>query len=119
MIKESITLDEAIAFLNSLIKVDANAMEGLVLHKVPCNDDMVDHETVQVKRTEFEVVGHVGMLGILNGLFGIHGSEAGSKESYGPITAVFSSGADMRLQEFRRTTNHNPNPVRKDKSEMA
>lgn len=119
MIKQSLTLDETIEFLNELIKIDRAAIENLLLHKVECNIDLMEHESVQVRKTDFDHMGLVGFLGILNGMFGIHGPEAGDKDGWGAITAIFTDEPSIRLQEFKRTTDYNPNPARKDKSENA
>jgi len=73
-----ITLKDAIDFLNELVKIDADALRALIGHRVPCNNGLVDHPTVQVG--EFGGVFQVGMLGILNGLFGVN------EDGYGFIT---------------------------------
>jgi len=70
---EKINLDEVVGFLNSLIRLDAKAMKGLVESRVPCNEHLSAHETVQVLRTENGTL-EVGVLGLLNGLIGIHDS---------------------------------------------
>lgn len=93
-IKTSITLDEAIVFLDSLVKIDASALCGLIEHRVLCNDALADHPTVQVGSPPGEPA-RVGVLGILNGLFGAN--EAG----WGPIGANFDD--DGRLTSFDRT----------------
>ncbi len=94
MIHEQVTLDDTIAFLNSLIKVDEGAVNRLIASRVPCSRDLSMHPTVQCGENE------VGMLGILNGLFGVYGPEAGKKEMYGPITAHLDGG---KLVKFSRT----------------
>ena len=40
--------DRLIAFLNSLIEIDPYAMAELLTLRVPCNQAMADHPTVQV-----------------------------------------------------------------------
>jgi hypothetical protein len=73
-IKESVTLDEAIAILNRALDEDRVAISELMLdHKVECNGALADDKTIQVgKRLKLgEHVSTVGVLGILNGLFGI------------------------------------------------
>ncbi len=74
-IRESITLDETIEFLNELIGIDRPAVAALLLNRVPCNERLARHPTVQVmRRNGFQV----GMLGILNGLFGADESGRGT-----------------------------------------
>lgn len=92
MIHEAISLDETLAFLNALVKVDADAVTALIDARVPCNDDLSDHPTVQCGE------GKVGMLGIFNGLFGTY--DDGPKKMYGPITAVLDQG---KITRFERT----------------
>ena len=91
-IKKSITLDETIEFLNGLIEIDSEAVGRLITARVPCNEAMADHPTVQVGdcRDGFEV----GFLGVLNGLFGI------DENGWGGITMIFE--ADKPI-EARRT----------------
>lgn len=94
MVKEQITLDETIELLNELIRIDANAMAALIANRVPCNEQMANHPTVQCRAQHGGF--HVGMLGILNGLFGVI-----DYSGWGPITFVFDDGGD--LVGFERT----------------
>lgn len=63
-----VSCEEAVGFLNELIRLDQGAIEKLVDSRVICNKAMADHPTVQVMQIEDKPV--VGILGILNGLFG-------------------------------------------------
>lgn len=87
MIKDKLTLDEVIDFLNGLIKIDSDAIGGLILNKIYCNKELADHPTVQVLAIKDEqdniICYKVGMLGILNGLFGI------DEDGWGAIAANF------------------------------
>ena len=94
MIHEQITIDETISFLNTLLAIDGDAVTRLIESRVTCNQDLVDHPTVQCGKD------FVGMLGILNGLFGTYGPEDGDKELSGPITAVYE---DKKIIQFMRT----------------
>lgn len=88
MIKESVSLTEAIQFLNDLLALDKDAITNLIHSRVSCNEELANHPTVQVgaydmllgKQTPGEY--HVGILGILNGLFGID-----DETGMGPILA--------------------------------
>lgn len=82
MIKESITPDEAIELLNSAIKADKAAIDNLVNARVACNLELADHPTIQVGCYGGKGC-NVGLLGILNGLFGI------ADDGWGCIAAVF------------------------------
>ncbi len=47
MIRENITTDEIIHFLNELIQADQKAMTKILTTAVPCNDKLTNHPTVQ------------------------------------------------------------------------
>ncbi len=102
MIKTEITLQDTLVFLNELLSLDQKAMQTLVDQRVNCSKQLADHPTVQVCgyripvdfiEGQDSVPGYsVGLLGILNGLFG---SDA---ERWGAIAAVYE--ADGRLSKF-------------------
>ena len=94
MIKPSVTVAEVVALLNELVKLDPAAMNALVESRVHCNDAFADHPTVQVssrKGGNGEDGFEVGLLGILNGIFGT------DPKGWGPIAACFNEGV---LYEF-------------------
>lgn len=93
MIKESVSIDETIALLNELIQIDANAVAALIANRVPCNEEMANHPTVQCGAQHGGF--HVGMLGVINGLFGIY-----EGSGWGPIMFVFDD--DCNLVRFER-----------------
>ena len=114
MIQEQVTLDETIDFLNELIKVDTPAIAALIANRVPCNEEMADHPTVQCGEQHGGF--HVGMLGIFNGLFGVNEGEY--RHGWGAITMVFDdndSGHFCNLIRFERTKLERP----ESKSETA
>lgn len=93
--KESVALDEVIELLNEAVRDDRIAMDLLVNERVYCNETLANHPTIQVQKAEPLVVFNtkmseevsrwqVGLLGILNGIFGI--DERGT----GRIAAVFN-----------------------------
>lgn len=81
-IRKSLSVNQAIELLNSAVAADDIAMECLIESRVECNKALADHPTIQV-------AGHgtgtytVGLLGILNGLFGI------SETGFGIIAANY------------------------------
>lgn len=93
MIHETRSVQETIDFLNELLKLDEPAITRLIESRVACNEDLTEHPTVQVQ----DVVGapSVGLLGILNGLFGT------DEKGWGPITAVVED--DGTISSFKRT----------------
>jgi hypothetical protein len=86
--------DYIISFLNELVKVDLQALEALVETRVPCNEILAQHPTVQVTTTDEGA--KVGLLGILNGIVG-----ARPEDGWGYIAANF--GDDGHLIDFQRT----------------
>ena len=76
-IQKKITPQDAVDLLNEAAKLNAQAIRALVDHRVRVNDKLADHPTIQVAVNRYEVP-YLGMLGVLNGLFGIdeHGCGA-------------------------------------------
>ena len=85
---------QAISFLNELIALDPQAITALVESRVPCNQALADHPTVQVSATTGNGFS-VGLLGVLNGLFGAR------EDGWGFITAVFDDNG--QITEFKKT----------------
>lgn len=95
MLHENISIKHTIDLLNSALISDRNAVEKLVGQRVKCNKTMAEHPTIQVGTVENQKNKYeVGLLGILNGLFGV------DEKGYGPISAVFD---DDKLIKFVRT----------------
>jgi len=81
MLKESVTVEDAIALLNEAVLLDRAAMSELFLRKrVACSDAFADHPTIQVGSEKGQ--GNVGVLGIINGLFGV------DEHRYGAIAMI-------------------------------
>ena len=98
MIMNPCPLDHAIAVLNEMVRLDSEATRKLVEFRAPCNKQLADHPSIQVAGEDTAPL--VGVLGMLNGIFGTHGVEAGKFEGWGPIAAVFED--DGRLVRFER-----------------
>ncbi len=97
--------DEIIAFLNSLVAIDPDAVTALIDARVHCNPEMALHPSVQVHARDGEP-STVGILGILNGFCGT--IDDGHRKGWGPITAVtllepVDGRAKLRIVGFRRT----------------
>jgi len=98
----TVSVDDAIAFLNELVELDRQAIGNLVETRVVCNVGLAGHPTVQtlVYNNLPKVdpadppLYKVGFLGILNGLFGI------DSEGWGPIAASFEKNEDGSVGEF-------------------
>jgi len=89
---ESVTLDQAIAYLNELVALDAYAVSELLETRVACNAALAEHPTAQVM--EWEGTYRIGLMGVLNGLFGVN------EHDWGPITFSWQAGKVLR---FMRT----------------
>jgi hypothetical protein len=88
------TIEHALYYLNELIKLDPDAMHALVETRHPCNEALADHPTTQVIENS-DGTTSVGLVGILNGLFGV------DDDGWGPFTANFDND---RLVSFTMTT---------------
>jgi len=95
--------DELIAFLDSLAKIDPVTMGKLISARVPCNEGLAKHPTVQCGDYHYQgKVVAVGMLGILNGYAGVF--DHGPYKGWGPISAIVE--ADGRCTGFKRMLNN-------------
>lgn len=72
MYKKSISPQEVVEFLNSLLELDREAISNLIFTRVSCNMKLAEHPTVQVLQDAVDGRNCVGWLGLLNGLFGIN-----------------------------------------------
>jgi hypothetical protein len=77
---KSVKPQDAIALLNEASKLDRVSIRKLVGYRVFCNFDLADHPTISVDTTESGDP-LIGMLGIINGLFGV------DDEACGPVIA--------------------------------
>jgi hypothetical protein len=82
-----ISIDHVLAVLNEAVELDKDAMTALVNARVPCNERLADHPTIQVG--SFDGITKVGLLGVLNGLFGI------ASDGWGAIGADFDSNGKV------------------------
>ena len=101
MIKESVTIDETIALLNEILTLDSTSAHALVEDRWRCNEAITEHPPIRVSQ-EQPGAAHVGILGVLNGIFGV--DDAG----WGPISVVFE--ADGHISRFERTARTLPKP---------
>ncbi len=74
---ETITVKEAVAVLNDMLKMDPIATKALMTNRVTCNDELANHPTIQVLWTKEMERPEVGALGIINGLFGVDKGDSG------------------------------------------
>jgi hypothetical protein len=61
-------LTTAISVLNEALKADPLAVQALFRNRVPCNQTLAEHPTIQVSSKSASGPHDVGLLGLINGL---------------------------------------------------
>ena len=91
--KESITLDEFLEYLNRLAKADPRTMGELLETRVgPCNEKLLKDTDCQLQLSwtpELKAHYRVGPLGVLSGIFGVNPEAAGDRAGWSRICAVY------------------------------
>ena len=77
---DKLSAEDAVIFLNNVLKIDHEALLRLINYRVECNLGLAEHPTIQVGKYAPNSY-NVGFLGLLNGLFGVH-----PETIYGHIT---------------------------------
>lgn len=90
-IKENITLQETIDFLNELLEIDPSTINSMFSMRMFCNSDLASHPTVQVADPK-NWMPYIGFIGILNGLFGT------DEDGWGSIAAQYSD--NNKIEQF-------------------
>lgn len=104
--RDSVTIEQLLAFLNEALTADPEAITKLFNTRVACNDTILNHETIQAGHGDPETgrvldsggVPVVGILGLLNGLFGIKrgwGRIAMNQDDSGKITEFLEVPQEM------------------------
>lgn len=97
-----IDVDDAINLLNEILEVSPKTIETMVFDRVECSEELANHQTVQVEKgssqgfidgNKLRTVYRVGLLGIINGLFGA------DIKGWGAIQAVMERD---RIRRFER-----------------
>lgn len=81
MLKDSISVKDVINILNEVVEKDPEAANSLFGHRVECNKKIADHPTIQVSMYPPDNTPKIGIIGILNGMFGIQ------KDGFGALAA--------------------------------
>lgn len=89
-------VDKAIQVLNEALEQDSNAIHALIRHRVVCNAALADHRSIQVGQYTDSKLFHVGLLGIINGIFGITPTGRGLIEM-----VVDDDGTILRFQRHK------------------
>lgn len=87
----SLDVDWVLELMNSALECDREAITKLVENRVPCDEALSNHYSIQVSD------GKVGLLGILNGLCGVD-----EETGYGPICAIYDKNNEF-IVSFART----------------
>jgi hypothetical protein len=90
--KQSITVDEVIAYLNELNILDPQAIYNLFNHREACYDNFDLYPSILTLYKGGQ--SHLGILGIMNGMFGLNA------EGKGQITALIG---DCEITSFVKT----------------
>ena len=94
--KPAVTPDDVIATLNEALALDPVALTLLVMNRVVCGKALANHPTIQVAAGEiaapFEYA--VGLLGVINGLFGV------DDQGTGPISARVVDGQVVAFERM-------------------
>ena len=101
-IQESVTIDEVVEVLNRANELDPHAMRTLVAHRVACNENLVKDPTIQVMAASQKGPAAVGLVGIVNGLFGV------DEKGWGPIAVVMKGDSQGTVKEFMRIDKEPP-----------
>lgn len=84
-------IDQAIEVLNRIHQADSRVLPALIAHRVTCNNWVAADPTVQVGVVDLDgdVMFEVGLLGIINGLFGV------DENKYGYIAAFTDENGEI------------------------
>jgi len=79
----SVTPEDVCDLLNELLGLDSEATFYLIENRVKCNNKVVSHPFIQVHEADLGGDYKVGMLGVVNGLFGT------GPDGFGAIVAEY------------------------------
>jgi len=112
--KETVSINEIIATLDELVKLDPVWMQKRCLTRYACNAKIRDHESVQVHCYN-DATTHdpkAGCIGLLNGLLGV------DERHYGPVAAERDENATLtgfKLTPYPKTEASKTKSDRKEK----
>ncbi len=100
MLKKSITVSDVCDLLNELIALDYDCAQTLISTRVRCNVAVANHPTMQVQHYKSDEFPKVGIVGIINGMFGIR------EDGMGAICFVVDdkSGKILRFEPTPQNT---------------
>jgi hypothetical protein len=77
VLKQSITPSDVCDLLNEMLKLDYDCVHGLVSYRQQCNESVAAHPSIQVHQYKDDKFPKVGIVGVLNGMFGIRDDRMG------------------------------------------
>jgi len=99
MIRESVTIQDVIDYLNKMLQVDPDLMAMFVNTRFDLNKPLDDYpQEIQVMQSAKPAL---GIIGLLNGLFGT--IEDGPQKGWGPLMIAMDKSNHFILHEFVRT----------------
>lgn len=107
MVRESVTIAECVELLNRILGVDPGAITGLIGMKMLCDKALADIPGIELGLSTgapggpYDGKPMVGLLGVLNGLFGADGPEGGPYQGHGVVCAVLDGGRIVRFEDAR------------------
>lgn len=93
--EKKVTAQDVVDLMNAAAALDPQAVRALVHARVVCNDALAGHPSIQVGRASDTDPGGpwvVGLLGILNGIFGTFDN------GWGCITVILDDSAAIRFE---------------------
>jgi hypothetical protein len=92
MLKKNITPKNVCNLLNEMLELDYKSTKKLVEYRVPCNEKIADHPTIQVQKFKTDKFPKVGLIGVINGMFGTR------KDGMGAICYEIDLGKIIRFK---------------------
>ena len=100
-VKKIISIEDVCEILNDLLKIDYDACFRLVNHRETCNVKVYNHPTIMVAEIAGEYT--VGIIGLLNGMFGIR------EDGFGQLCYNMDNDSE-KITEFKPTPSYRNNP---------
>lgn len=92
LIEQNKLIDHVVEVLNEINRADPTVLPKLIALRVPTNQTLAEHPTVQVHAYDSPDKYSVGILGILNGIVG--------SGEFGPICAIVET--DGSISSFKK-----------------
>lgn len=92
--RDEISAQYVVDFLNELLRMDKYALTDMMSERISVNKELLTHPTVKAREL-VEGVHEIGLLSVLNGMFGLEGETVA-------IEVIFDKRTEVIL-EFRLT----------------